>query len=70
MKFGQLIGYKMRYMFLGKSCPKCGGETIPRTFLKKSLYLDQESEVFIVCLSQGLPNYIETKVRTTCFYFI
>ena len=44
MKFGQLIEYNMRNIFLQKSYTKCGGETIPRTFLKKSklsISLDQ-----------------------------
>ena len=36
MKFGQLIAYNMRYIFLEKSCTKCGRKTIPRPFLKKS----------------------------------
>ena len=29
MKFGQLMEYKMRYIFLEKSCKKCGGEIFP-----------------------------------------
>ena len=35
MKFGQLIGYNIRNIFLEKSFIKCGGETIPRPFSKK-----------------------------------
>ena len=35
MKCGQLIEYKMRYIFLKKSCTECGGETIPRPFSEK-----------------------------------
>ena len=35
-KFGQLIEYTMRKFFLEKSYKKCGGETIPRPFSKKS----------------------------------
>ena len=34
MKFGQLREYNMRNIFLEKSYTKCGGETIPRPFLK------------------------------------
>ena len=34
MKFGQLIKYNMRIIFLEKSYTKCGGETIPRLFWK------------------------------------
>ena len=29
MKFGQLIAYNMRNIFVEKSYTKCGGETIP-----------------------------------------
>ena len=36
MKFGQLIEYKMRYIFVINSYTECGGETIPRLFSKKS----------------------------------
>ena len=41
MKFGQLIEYNMRNIFLNT---KCGGETSPRPFSKKtkfSISLDQ-----------------------------
>ena len=44
MKFGQLIEYNLRNIFLEKSYTKCGGETIPRPFSKKSklsISLDQ-----------------------------
>ena len=44
MKFGQLIEYNMRNIFLEKSYTKYGGETIPRPFSKKSklsISLDQ-----------------------------
>ena len=36
MKFGQLIEYNMRNIFVENSYTKCGGETIPRPFSKKS----------------------------------
>ena len=36
MKFGQLIEYNMRNIFVEKSYTKCGGETIPRPLSKKS----------------------------------
>ena len=36
MKFGQLIEYTMKNIFLEKSYTKCGKETIPRPFSKKS----------------------------------
>ena len=44
MKFGKLIEYNMRNIFLEKSCRECDGETSPRPFsekLKLSLSLDQ-----------------------------
>ena len=54
MKFGQLIEYKMRNIFLKKSYTKCGGETSPRHFSKKSK------------LSISLNR--QSKLQTTCFY--
>ena len=44
IKFGQLIKYNMKNIFLEKSYTKCGGETIPKPFSKKSklsISLDQ-----------------------------
>ena len=44
VKFGQLIEYNMRKIFLEQSYPKCGGETSPKPFSKKlelSISLDQ-----------------------------
>ena len=35
VKFGQLIEYNMRKIFLEKSYPQCGGETSPKSFSKK-----------------------------------
>ena len=35
MKFGQLIEYNMRNIFLQKSYTKCGGETSPEPFSNK-----------------------------------
>ena len=43
MTLGQLIAYNIRNIFLEKSYTKCGGQTIPRPFSKKSklsIYLD------------------------------
>ena len=51
MKFGQLIEYNLRNIFLEKSYTKCGGETIPRPFSKKSklsISLDQYSKVLYI----------------------
>ena len=44
MKFGQLLEYKMKNIFLEKTYAKCGGESIVRPFSKKSnlsMSLDQ-----------------------------
>ena len=44
IKFGQLIEYNMRNIFVEKSYTKCAGETIPRPLSKKSklsISLDQ-----------------------------
>ena len=44
MKFGHLTEYNIRNIFVEKTYPKCGGETIPRPFPKKSklsIFLDQ-----------------------------
>ena len=42
MKFGQLIEYNMRNIFLNKSYTICAEETIPRSISKKSkLSIDQ-----------------------------
>ena len=35
MKFGQLIEWNMRSIFVKKSFIKCRGETIPRSFSKE-----------------------------------
>ena len=50
-KFVQLIVYNMRNIFLEKSYTKCGRETIPRPFSKKSelsISLDQYSKVLYI----------------------
>ena len=48
MKFGQLIEYNMRNIFVEKSYTRYAGETIPRPLSKKSklsISLDQQCEV-------------------------
>ena len=63
MKFGQLIKYNLKNIFREKSYTKCGGETIPRPFLKKSklsISLDQCSKVlFVLFLLFGKLSTIE-----------
>ena len=75
MTFSQLKGYNMRKIFLEKSNTECVGETFPDPFLKKQngayLWINSFIQfVFIACPSQGLWNYIETKLQTICFYLI
>ena len=48
IKLHQLMYYNMRSIFLEKSYIKCGGETIPKSFSKKSklsISLDQQSKI-------------------------
>ena len=72
MKFGQLIEYKMRNIFLEKSYTKRGRETIPRLFSKKSklsisylsiLSIFEHSPALnkvLNPLTTGVPHHIET----------
>ena len=48
IKFGQLIEYNLRNIFFEKSYTKCGGETIPRPFSKKSKLSKSLDEYFKV----------------------
>ena len=60
MKFGQLIEYNMRNIFLEKSYTKCGGETITRLFSKKSklrISLDQQYKFLYSLFS----TYVQVK---------
>ena len=63
MKFGQLIEYYLKNIFLEKLYVKCDGETIPRSFFEKlkfSISLDQHSKVlYIVLLMFGKLRTIE-----------
>ena len=83
MKFGQLIGYNMKNIFLEKSLIKCGKRPLskdplsPDPFLKNQnwAYLWINSLKFYTfsfnCMpSWGLAKYIETKLQNTCFYLM
>ena len=74
MKFSQLIKYKRITTFLEKPHTKCGGETIPRPFSKKSklsIFLDQQSKdlqfVFIVCHVEDYQNILKLSCITLHF---
>ena len=77
MKFGQLIEYNIRDIFLEESFTKCGGETIPRLLSKKSklgISLDQLSEVlWNLFLSYPKSKAMEISDQmslTGCLYFM
>ena len=67
MKFGQLIEYYMRNIFLEKLYTKCVGETVPRSFLKNQncafLWINS-LKFYTVCFccmsSWGLSKDIDT----------
>ena len=51
MKFGQLIEYNMRNIFLEKSYTNCGSEIIPKPFSAKPklrIFLDIFLEYFLI----------------------
>ena len=65
IKFGQLIEDNMKNIFLEKSYAKCGGETTPSPFSKKSklsISLDQQPKVLCNLFS------LCTKLRTIAVY--
>ena len=68
MKFGPLVEYDLRNVFLGKLHSKCDEETTPGPFskdLKLSVSLYEQSikfyTFFFYCMSK-ISKYIETKV--------
>ena len=74
MTFSRLAEFNMRYIFLGKSYTKCGGEASPDPFLENQNWiylginhLNSSFWGFYCISSRGLPKYIKTKVLlTTC----
>ena len=76
MKFGQLIEYNMRNIFLEKSYTKCGSEIIPKSFSTKPkfrIFLDIFLEyfwiyfVFIVCQIEYYRNWLKLSCRPLAF---
>ena len=76
MKFGQLIEYNMRNIFLEKLYSKCGGETIARLVSKRSklsISLDQQSKVlhslflFYACQAEDYLNILKLSCRGFTF---
>ena len=77
MKFGELIEYNMRNLFLEKSSTNYDGETSPESFsgkLKLSISLDQHSNVlhslFLFYPKLRAIEKKEAKLQITCFYLI
>ena len=77
MKFGQLIEYNMKNIFVKKSYTKYAGEFIPTPLSeisKLGISLDQKCKVFnsLFLLFSNLraTEIIEIKLETTCFYLI
>ena len=75
MKFCQLIKYNERNIFLEKSCKKYSGETITRSFSKKSkskVPFDQQSKVlcslFLLYAKFRPLKHNVTKLQTTGFF--
>ena len=75
IKFGQLIEYNLRNIFLEKWYTNYGGETFPKPFFEKSKLstsLGQYSKVlhilFLLLANLRLSKLIETKLQTTCIY--
>ena len=73
MKFGQLIEYNRRNIFLEDHKQSEVEKLVLDAFLTKtklSIFPYQCSELFlfIVCPSRVLSKYFETKVLTICFY--
>ena len=66
VKFGQLIKYNMRKIFLEKSYTKCSGETSPKPFSKiskLSISLDFTHAIHIVCQVEGHRNILKLNCR-------
>ena len=68
-KYGQLIEYNIKNIFIGKYYKNCGGKTIPRCFSKKlklRIFLDQKF-VFILCQIVGYQNLLKLSCKTFAF---
>ena len=70
MKFGQVMEYNMRIIFLEASFTKCGEKFSLMLFHKEIKIQNtfQITRLFTVCPSRILPIYIKAKVLTICFY--
>ena len=73
MKFGQLIEYNTRNIFLEKSYTECVRKTVPRPFSKKlklSIFLDHYSKVLYILFFNCLPSWELSKwLKLSCSPF-
>ena len=75
MKLGQLIEYNIRDIFLEKSYLKCGGETISRSFSRKtkiehgcrSIVESFIKFIFLACLVEGYQAILKPSCRPLTF---
>ena len=74
LKFGPLIEYNMKNIFLEKLYTKCGGETIPTPFSKISklsyLWINSLKFIqfdFIVCQVEAYQNILKLNWRLIAF---
>ena len=52
MKYGKLIEYNMRNIFLEKLYAKCSGEIIPRLFKKnQNLWINKFNTICFYCMA-------------------
>ena len=74
IKFGQLMQYNMWNIFLEKSFTEYGGKCVTTPSSNKLYLWSNIIQLCTVCFccmpSWRLSKYIETKLKTTCFYFI
>ena len=68
MKFGQLIEYNMRNIFLKRSCTKCGQETLHRPLSKKSNWAKKLFSDHFLKKPKSYPWTKSLKFYTVCFY--
>ena len=67
MKFGQVIEYTMRNLLLEDSYTKCGGETIPRPFSRKSNSAYLWINSLIVCQVEDYCKILKLNCRPLAF---
>ena len=77
MKFGKLIEYNLRNIFVEKSYTKCAAELFPHPYLKYQnwayLWINSvkvQAVCFYCIIVWGLSKYSEIKLQATSFYLI